>query len=87
MLANITILPIVSGNGTETEEADFRMKVCLEFWVDYYILIDTFCQELMKSVGSHVSLPLPFLMRDNLTCCDSHKVMTSRIIIMKFWFS
>jgi len=24
---------------------------------------------------------------DNLTCCDSHKVMTSRIIIMKFWFS
>jgi hypothetical protein len=53
----------VSGNGTETDEADFRIKVCLEFWVDYYILIDTFCQELMKSVGSHVSLPLPFLMR------------------------
>jgi hypothetical protein len=33
---------------------------CPEFWVRYFILIWTYCQELMKSVGSHGSSSLLF---------------------------
>jgi hypothetical protein len=36
-------------------------KGLLESWADYYILIYTHHQELMKSVGSHGSLPLQFM--------------------------
>jgi hypothetical protein len=29
--------------------------VCLKSWADYYVLVYTHCQELMKSAGSHGS--------------------------------
>jgi hypothetical protein len=37
----------------------------LRFGVDFYLLIHTHHQELMKSVGSHVSPPLLFLMKSD----------------------
>jgi len=33
-----------------------HVMVCLKFWVDCYLLIDTHCWELMKAMGSHHSL-------------------------------
>jgi hypothetical protein len=37
----------------------------LRFGVDFYLLIHTHHQELMKSVGSHVRPPLLFLMKSD----------------------
>jgi hypothetical protein len=45
-------------------------------WADYCILIHTHCQELMKSVGSHGSLSLLFMM----------KFMTAVIVILPQFF-
>jgi hypothetical protein len=53
------------------------------FWADYYILIYTHFQELMKSVGSHGSLSLLLVMEvrsDSLWV--SHKVMTALIVLL-----
>jgi hypothetical protein len=59
---------IASGNKTETQ--DVCIMVCLKFWVDYYILMYSHCQELMNSLGSHGS-SLLFIHDegDGLTLC------------------
>jgi hypothetical protein len=49
-----------------------------------YKFIYTYCWELMKSVGSHGSLSLPFMMKV-MVChfvSDSHEVMTALIVVL-----
>ncbi len=54
----------------------FSRMVCPKVWADYCIVIHTHCQELMKSVGSHGSLSLLFMM----------KFMTAVIVILPQFF-
>jgi hypothetical protein len=54
------------------------------FWEYYYMLIYTYCWELMNSVGSHGSLSLLFLMKV-MVChfvSDSQEVMTALIVVL-----
>ncbi len=55
-----------------------------EIWVDCHILVYTHCPELMKSVKSHGSLSLLFMMKLMVWhfVSDSHKVMTILIIML-----
>ncbi len=54
--------PVASGNATETQDTNFVIMVCLKSWSDNRILICTHCWELMKSLGSHCSSSLLFMM-------------------------
>jgi hypothetical protein len=47
-------LPIASGKPTETQDTDF-IHLSKMFCTDYYILIYTYCHELMTPVESHGS--------------------------------
>ncbi len=53
-----------------------------EFCVDYDILINTHCWELMWSVGSHGSLSLLLMLKVMVRhfVSDTHKVMTALIL-------
>jgi len=55
--------------------------LCPKFWEDYYRLLHTHCQQLLKSVGSHGSLSLLFVMKVKVWhfVSKSHKVMTTLI--------
>jgi hypothetical protein len=49
------LLPIASGNATETKDADFCRMLCPDFAQICYIPIYTICQKLMKLlVVSHL---------------------------------
>jgi hypothetical protein len=48
VLANIMCLPV--GNVTETQDPDFGIVFCCNFWADAYRLIYTCCSELVTSV-------------------------------------
>lgn len=48
VLANIMRLPV--GNVTETQDPDFCIVFCWNFWADAYRLIYTCCSELVTSV-------------------------------------
>jgi hypothetical protein len=52
--------------------------------VDYYLLLYTHCEELIKSVGSHGSSSLQFKMKVMVwnSLSDIHKVMTTLIVVM-----
>ncbi len=63
------------------------MMVCLSFWADSYMFIYTHCWELMKSVGSHGSLLLLFMMKVMVTdsfvsnCIDyTHSHVTFKLL-------
>jgi hypothetical protein len=45
------VLPVASGNATDTQDTDFGIIFCLTFWTVYCEIIYTHCHELMKSVG------------------------------------
>jgi hypothetical protein len=54
-LLSLLLLPIASGNATETQDADFCRMLCPDFVQICYILIYTICWKLMKpSVVSHL---------------------------------
>jgi hypothetical protein len=58
--------------------------VCPSFWEDYYMLIYTYCWELMNSVDSHGSLSLPLVMKV-LVChfvSNSHEVIAAFIVLL-----
>jgi hypothetical protein len=55
--------PVASGNATETQDTNFVIMVCLKSWSDNRTLICTHCWELMKSLGSHCSSSLLFMMK------------------------
>ncbi len=60
----------------------FCRMVCPKFWVGYYLLICTHHWELMKSVGSHDSLLMLFMMKKVMVwhfVRNSWKVMTELI--------
>jgi hypothetical protein len=76
-------LLFASGNMTE------RGCRCLhtglqKFGAEYYVLVYACCWELMKSVSSHQSLSLLFMMKVTVWCfvIGSHKVMTALIIVL-----
>jgi hypothetical protein len=80
-------LPIASRNATEIQAADICIFVCLKIWADYCILIyTTHCEELMKSVCSYGSSSLLFMMKVMVGhfVSDSHKVMTTLIVMLIF---
>jgi hypothetical protein len=62
----------------------FYIMVCLKFLADYYLLIYTHCQELMKSAGSHGSVSLQFVMTVMVWnfVGNSHKVMTAISVML-----
>jgi hypothetical protein len=45
------VLPVASGNATDTQDTDFCIFFCLTFWTVYCVTIYTHCDKLMKSVG------------------------------------
>jgi hypothetical protein len=51
---------------TEIQDLDVCVMVCPKIWTDYYMLIYTQHQEEMKTVGSHGSLSLLFMMKMRL---------------------
>jgi hypothetical protein len=62
----------------------FYIMVCQKFVADYYLLIYTHCQELMKSAGSHGSVSLLFVMKVMVWnfVGNSHKVMTATSVML-----
>jgi hypothetical protein len=45
------VLPVASGNATDTQDTDLCIIFCLTFWTVYCVIIYTHCHELMKSLG------------------------------------
>jgi len=62
-------------NATETQDADVHIIVCGRFWADYYVLVYSCCQELMKSVGGHCSSSL--LSSSKLTLPPQEQIILS----------
>jgi hypothetical protein len=46
-------LVVAFGNATITEATDVCIMICLNIWVNYYVLVYINHSELMKAVGSH----------------------------------
>lgn len=51
----------------ETENADVFITVCPKYWADYYVLIYSHRQELMKSVGRHCFFVMKVLVQPTLS--------------------
>jgi hypothetical protein len=62
-------------NARETQDADVRIIVCGKFWADYYVLVYSCCQELMKSVWGHCSTSL--LSSSKLTLPPQEQIILS----------
>ncbi len=62
----------------------FCIMVCLNFWADYQILIYSYHQEMMKSMGSHGSLSLQFMMEVMVWhfVSECHKVLNTLIVTL-----
>jgi len=62
----------------------FCTIVCLKFLIDYFLLIHTHWWELMKSVSSHGSLSLLFVIKVMVWdfVSNFHKVMTPLVVIL-----
>jgi hypothetical protein len=63
----------------------FFIRVFLKSWVHCYMLISTHSWELMKSMGSHGSSSLLFVMNKVIIwhfACDLLKVMTRLIVLL-----
>ncbi len=60
----------------------FCIMVCLNFWADYQIFIYSYHQEMMKSMGSHGSLSLQFMMKVMVWhfVSECHKFLTTLIV-------
>ncbi len=56
-------LVVAFGNATITEATDVCIMICLNIWVDYYVLVYINHSELMKAVRSQCSLSLLFIMK------------------------
>ncbi len=52
LLTSWLSLSITSRNAVDNQDADFSRIVCQKVLADYYLIIYTHSQELMKTVGS-----------------------------------